>query len=239
MFHPISPPLNPTLKEERGFNHDTTGKLICLGEVKDKICDRDPTFLVTAHSWPLFLYQGYDYNTTDVEKGLFRSSLMVKVGFSGSSSTIILSLPLQAYKYLFTLPSSAKDVEKDVPADRGDAAGNKAATKNHVASIMGLKTVSPRSIAYTAVQLRFALSSANSWCNQDGDFNYIEFYNNIVDFFEVLPDAAAEKRVSELLAWWNHKVFGKARTIVLSPAAIDKCSVSHLAAQRLAKEDSP
>ncbi|KIJ64997.1 hypothetical protein HYDPIDRAFT_110896 [Hydnomerulius pinastri MD-312] len=232
LFHPISPPLSPTTKEDRGFVHDATGKLICpaeynwiLDSVKGKIRDRDPSFLVTAHSWPLFLYQNSEFDPTDVEKGLFCSSLMVK-----------------AFKYLFTSPSSAKDVEDDRAQQSGTSrrqvsAGLKTATKNHVASIMGLKTVTPRSIAYTAVQLRFALSSVNSWRNTDGDFDYQQFYYNIIAFFEVTPGTLAKKRVDALLAWWTRKVFGKGRPIVLPATTIDKCSVSRLTAQRLGKED--
>ncbi|KAF8836002.1 hypothetical protein BDN67DRAFT_911956 [Paxillus ammoniavirescens] len=208
LFHPIDPPLNPSTEGGRGLVHDTTGKLICPAEynwlldlAKEKIRDRDPGFLITTHSWPLFLYRNFDFDPTDVEEGLFYSSLM-------------------AFKYLFTSPSSAKDVEDNHvqpggPARQQASSRYKTATKNH---------------------LHFALSCVNSWRNTDGDFDYTEFYNNIVNFFEVVPGSEAKKRVHALLAWWNRKVFGKDCTIVLPAAAIQKCSVSHLAAQHLGKE---
>lgn len=39
------------------------------------------------------------------------------------------------------------------------------------------------------------------------DFNYEEFYNSIVDYFEVTPGPAAKAIVDDLLAWWNKCVF--------------------------------
>ncbi|KAI6141161.1 hypothetical protein BKA82DRAFT_3977752 [Pisolithus tinctorius] len=207
LFHPIEPPLRTTTKDERGFVHDVTGKLICPAEfdwdlaiVKDGIRDRNPSYLVTAYSWPLFLYENFEFYSTDAERGLFRSSLLIK-----------------AFKFIFTSPSSIRDLDEDraTPGRRRGSSNQKAATKNHV---------------------RFALSSANTWHNVDGDFDYSQFYNTILDFFEDLPGPAAKKRVDELLAWWNHKAFGKNRPITLPVAAVKKSSVSQLAAQHLAKE---
>ncbi|KAI6143765.1 hypothetical protein BKA82DRAFT_4331182 [Pisolithus tinctorius] len=211
LFHPIEPPLRTTTKDERGFMHDVTGKLICPAEfdwdlaiMKDRIRDCNPSYLVTAYSWPLFLYENFEY----------------------------------VFKFIFTSPSSIRDLDEDraTPGRHQGSSNQKAATKNHVASILGMKAVTPRSIAYTAVQVRFALSSANTWHNVDGNFDYSQFYNAILDFFEDLPGPAAKKRVDELLAWWNRKAFGKNQPITLPAAAVKKLSVSQLAAQRLAKE---
>jgi hypothetical protein len=55
--------------------------------------------------------------------------------------------------------------------------------------------------------LRFALSSANSWRSADIDFDYAEFYQAVVDYFEVTPGPIAKARVADLLAWWNKYVF--------------------------------
>ncbi|KIK92910.1 hypothetical protein PAXRUDRAFT_12950 [Paxillus rubicundulus Ve08.2h10] len=228
LFHPVEPPLRTTTKDERGFVHDVTGKLICPAEynwilqsVKDKVRDRDPSHLVTAHSWPLFIYQNFKFDATDAEQGLFRSSLLVK-----------------AFKFLFTSPSSARDIDEDgqEAARRQRSSNHKSATKNHVAMILGLKSVTPRAIAYTAVQVRFALSSVGSWRNVDGDFDYVQFYNAIIDFFEVVPGNAAKQRVDELISWWNRKVFGKNRRILLPAAVIANSSVARLAAQRSERE---
>jgi hypothetical protein len=81
-----------------------------------------------------------------------------------------------------------------------------------------MKTVTPRSLAYVAVQvgiasppvielkllqLRFALSNANAWNENDGCFNYINFYNNIVDYFEIPVGPESQAHVSSLLSWWT------------------------------------
>jgi len=39
------------------------------------------------------------------------------------------------------------------------------------------------------------------------DFNYEDFYNSIVDYFEVTPGPAAKAHVDELLAWWDMFVY--------------------------------
>jgi hypothetical protein len=47
--------------------------------IRQKIRDGDPEFMVTASSWPRFLYANSHYNPTDVEKGLFQSKILLKV----------------------------------------------------------------------------------------------------------------------------------------------------------------
>ena len=44
-----------------------------------KICEGHPDFRVTTDLWPLFLYEGYKCDVNDLERGLFRSKLLVKV----------------------------------------------------------------------------------------------------------------------------------------------------------------
>jgi len=89
-----------------------------------------------------------------------------------------------------------------------------------------MRTVTPRAIAYIAVQvrstsisddfrselrslikLRFALSSSSAWRDVDIDFSHAEFYHAIVDCFEVTRGPVAQARVDDLLAWWNRLVF--------------------------------
>jgi hypothetical protein len=36
-------------------------------------------YIVTAHSWPVFLYAGNKCNPDDMEEGLFRNTILVKV----------------------------------------------------------------------------------------------------------------------------------------------------------------
>lgn len=95
--------------------------------------------------------------------------------------------------------------------------------KTHVAQIINMHKVTPRSIAYascqvsgnflfsllntkTMYQLQFALSSVTSWRSVDGDFDYVPFWQNIVDFFERPPGHIAQKKVDQLLAWWTRYI---------------------------------
>jgi len=92
-------------KTERGLENDHTGRLICPAEfdwddtkweysidynlftgsllytlsVCANIRDGHIDYTVTAQSWPKFCYAGLSCNTEDVEQGLFRSTLLVKV----------------------------------------------------------------------------------------------------------------------------------------------------------------
>jgi hypothetical protein len=89
--------------------------------------------------------------------------------------------------------------------------------------------VTPRSIAYTATQVRllflvilrsflitllplpqliFSLSTAQEWKREHNGFHYPIFYNFIVDFFEDIEDDAGQKNADELLDWWNRYVVG-------------------------------
>ncbi|KAG1821537.1 uncharacterized protein BJ212DRAFT_1567005 [Suillus subaureus] len=63
--------------------------------------------------------------------------------------------------------------------------------KMHIAQIIKMHKVTPRSIAYVSCQLRFALSSVTSWRSIDGDFDYTPFWHSIVDFFERPPGHTA------------------------------------------------
>lgn len=58
-------------------------------------------------------------------------------------------------------------------------------------------------VVNVVAQLRFALSSANIWRLMDDDFNNNDFYNHIVDFFELPPTQGAAKEVDGILLWWN------------------------------------
>lgn len=233
-FHPSSL-LRPDDKQTRGFAHSVCGKLLCPAEwdwtndlVKAGIRDRTLEYIVSENSWPLFLYEGYEVNSKNLEQGLFKSKVLI-----------------QAFKAVFTSPSSAKEVDGD-----GDGADilennrrarrqlNQAKVKMCVASIINMRKVTPRSIAYVVCQVHFALSSVSSWCSVDGDFDYEAFWNNVVDFFENCPDPIAQSRVDKLLEWWTRRVFGTNHRADLTPEVVSHMSVTALAEQRMALEDA-
>ncbi|KAG2116812.1 hypothetical protein DEU56DRAFT_761490 [Suillus clintonianus] len=228
------PPVDSEDKHHRGFTNDACGRLLCPTEldwnnptVRAGIRDRTDGHVVTEMSWPAFLYAGYTADENNLEEGLFKSKLLI-----------------QAFKAIFTSPSSAKEVVCD-----GDGANvienNRRAKKDssgkrvkmHVAQIINMHKVSPRSIAYVSCQLRFALSSVTSWRSVDGDFDYAQFWSNIVDFFECPPGRVARRNTDRLLAWWTRKVFGTSHRAELSDAAKAKMSVNALAEQRARMDD--
>lgn len=230
------PPVDTDDKSCRGFVNDACGRLLCPTEldwsnpiVRAGIRDRAGGHVVTEMSWPTFMYEKYTADPDNLEEGLFKSSLLV-----------------QAYKAIFTSPSSAKEF-----ANEGDGAdiiaNNRRASKDfhsgkkvktHVAQIIKMHKVTPRSIAYVSCQLRFALSSVTSWRSIDGDFDYIPFWRTIVDFFERPPGRAAQRKVEQLLAWWTRKVFGTSRRAELSDGAKANMSVNALARQRAQLDDA-
>ncbi|KAG6379970.1 hypothetical protein JVT61DRAFT_10540 [Boletus reticuloceps] len=102
-----------------------------------------------------------------------------------------------------------------------------------------MNTLRPRAIAYTAVQLRFALSSLTCWRIMDGDFNAQQLYQHIIDYFEAPPGAAAKVRVRGLLLWWDRKVFGPYRDISHAPEVVSSLSVARLTTQHALVEAPP
>ncbi|KAG1870407.1 hypothetical protein C8R48DRAFT_596949 [Suillus tomentosus] len=210
-----NPPIDTDDKNCRGFINDACGRLLCPTEldwsnpiVRAGIRDRADGYVVTEMSWPAFMYEKYMADPDNLEEGLFKSSLLV-----------------QAYKAIFTSPSSAKEV-----ADEGDGADIIANNRRASKDLYSGKKVK--------THLRFALSSVTSWRSIDGDFDYIPFWRTIVDFFERPPGRAAQQKVEQLLAWWTRKVFGTSRRAELSDGAKANMSVNALARQRAQLDDA-
>ncbi|KAG2148559.1 hypothetical protein BD769DRAFT_1345559 [Suillus cothurnatus] len=90
-------------KHHRGFVNDACGKLLCPAEwcwedpaVRAGIRDRTAAFIVSENSWPLFMYDNYEADAENLERGLFKSKLLV-----------------MGFKAIFTSPSSANEVDGD------------------------------------------------------------------------------------------------------------------------------
>ncbi|KAG2122168.1 hypothetical protein BD769DRAFT_1389800 [Suillus cothurnatus] len=151
----------------------------------------------------------------------------------------------KAFKAIFTSPSSAREADGD--GDGADILENnrcarrkseQTKVKTCVSSIINMKKVTPRAIAYVVCQVRFALSSVSSWRTVDGDFNYEVFWNNIVDFFKDVPGPATKRKVDKLLEWWTRKIFGTSHREDLTPEVVSQMSVNALAEQRKKLEDA-
>ncbi|KAG2087598.1 hypothetical protein BD769DRAFT_1372951, partial [Suillus cothurnatus] len=193
-----SPVIQGQNKMGRGFNNDSTGRLICPVDYDWNdlhIRDYHPDYRVTAYSWPAFLYKDEQYDPQNPTNGLFKGHLLLKT-----------------FKYIFTSPTSAEMEDQEEPSPdnistQGHPKQRRTAgerrTRCDVAGLLNMKSVQPRAIAYVAVQLRFALSSTGSWRVVDDEFNNQEFYDNIVDFLELPMTPDASKEVDNLLLWWN------------------------------------
>jgi hypothetical protein len=116
-------------------------------------------------SWPAFLYAGYTADPNNLEEGLFKSKLLVQVRHTKTDPQS--SHFWQAFKAIFTSPSSAKEVAGDGDGAniiennrraKKDVLGKK--VKTHVAQIIKMHKVSPRSIAYVSCQVsgQFSMS---------------------------------------------------------------------------------
>ncbi|KAG9310370.1 hypothetical protein JVU11DRAFT_9503 [Chiua virens] len=79
------PPLSAEDKSGRGFYNDATGSFLCPVDYdwnvpihRQNIRDFHPDFLVTAQSWPAFLYAGGQSDPANLDSGLFKNEILVK-----------------------------------------------------------------------------------------------------------------------------------------------------------------
>ncbi|KAG1730634.1 hypothetical protein EDD22DRAFT_960691 [Suillus occidentalis] len=215
-FHP-SPLIRPDNKHLHGFGSDICGKLLCPAEWDwdqnhVKAGIRDRT---TEYIVSENSWPLFLYENYTVNRDNLEEGLL-------KSKLLVL-----AFKAIFKSPSRKSDQAK---------------VKSCVASIINMKKVTPRSIAYIACQfeqqVRFALLNVSSWRTIDGNFDYEAFWNNVVDFFENVPGPVTKCRVKKLLEWWTRKVFGTNHREDLTPEVVSHMSINTLAEQRKALEDA-
>ncbi|KIK82396.1 hypothetical protein PAXRUDRAFT_832234 [Paxillus rubicundulus Ve08.2h10] len=211
------PAIHSRDKASRGFNHDVTGRLLCPVDydwedpsVRAGIRDYHPDFLVTAFSWPRYLYENLVFDPKNPTKGLFRGELLLK-----------------AFRCIFTSPSSAESGEdQNARRNKVQRTSGERRTRCDVAGLLKMHEVQPRAIAYGAVQLRQSLSSSGSWRIVDEDFDNEAFYYNIVDYFELPTSQEQTKEVDDLLLWWNRQIFRRQNVSSYRPQQVKKLSVA-------------
>ncbi|KAG1854864.1 hypothetical protein F4604DRAFT_1685870 [Suillus subluteus] len=207
-----TPAPNPAIhKQDKsgwGFYNDVTAS----------IRDYHPDYRITACSWPSFLYEDGGYDPQNPTKGLLKGKLLVK-----------------AFKRVFTSPSSTDEQPIDSARSAHNRNSGERRTRRDIATLLDMRSVQPRAIAYVSVQraqLRFALSSSGSWRIIDDEFNNQEFYDNIVDYLELPPTPEAAKEIDDLLLWWNQKVFGQRFVSDYRPQQANKMSVAMTLAKK-------
>ena len=99
---------------------------------------------------PIFIYTRCEYDPEDAWKGAFRSAILIAVSETQSPVNFQSNFQtyLQAYKHIFTSPSSVDKVFK--------------ATRSGNARIHGMTSVTLASIAYIATQVHMSLGIATS-----------------------------------------------------------------------------
>ncbi|KAG1844853.1 hypothetical protein DFJ58DRAFT_731123 [Suillus subalutaceus] len=111
-------------------------------------------------------------------------------------------LLLMAFKAIFTSPSSANEVDGEGDGadiiennQRARRRSDQGKVKTCVASIIGMRRVTPHVIAYAACQIRFALSNITSWRVVDRDFDYQIFWNLMMEVISQMSvDTLAAQR---------------------------------------------
>ncbi|ETW74960.1 hypothetical protein HETIRDRAFT_456448 [Heterobasidion irregulare TC 32-1] len=167
-------------KCDRGFSHQMLACLLCPNKYL-ALFDKNPIHtwnklknnkikVLTRH-WPAFLYEDYQYDPSNREKGLFRSRLI-----------------LCTWKAIYIGPSAAKLAPGVTTI----------CTKSGNAKLHGINVVTPQTIAYATCQACFAISSIDMWSPDNGTFNHPTFYSRIVDLFEMYQ---ADKWTKDTLAW--------------------------------------
>ncbi|KAH9950132.1 hypothetical protein B0H21DRAFT_706587 [Amylocystis lapponica] len=188
----ITKPSSKTPKEQRGFHHHATGRLLCPRILRDefdkdmaKFCRkvRNCEIDIEADDYPSFLYPEDKYNPDQLDEHLLRSDFLVQV------------------ICLFLGPSKAK----------GNSGSN--GGRPSIAKIYNITNITPVMIAYVVVLARFALSSSPRWDEHDGNFSLAEFFDNIVDLFSDKEWSTAT------LEWWNIQVLGTKSTSAAAQAS--------------------
>ncbi|KAG6835577.1 hypothetical protein H0H93_016837 [Arthromyces matolae] len=169
-----------TSKAARGFSHPVTARHLC-GIKMLVTFDNNPNAFMDSVSEgklkPLTKHwPSFLYDTDEYDP---------KDPTKGFMRGFLL---LRVYRHIFTGPTSA-------------FTGRRKATKPSKSHIHTMKHVTGRSIAYAAA--RFALSSCEEWCIEDGNFNLWRFFENIVAIFEDDPD---DPWVVDTLEWWDQNV---------------------------------
>ncbi|KAI0311999.1 hypothetical protein OF83DRAFT_1177050 [Amylostereum chailletii] len=206
----LDPPILPTSKAERGFNHPMTGRLLCPAVLdwEDSSTQaklKNGQIHPKGDDWPMVVYDEDLMVPGDTWAGLFRGPLLVK-----------------SFKHIFTSPSS---VYGDPKSKRGS---NSAKHQ--------MQRVTRASIAYVATLVWFGLQTTNVFNRTCTISAPQRFYNSVN---EMLDDHDFHDLVVDLLAWWNEQIFphAVAETEPIKEGTLyHRAKQEHLARKRAAAE---
>ncbi|KAK7037660.1 hypothetical protein VNI00_010883 [Paramarasmius palmivorus] len=181
----VFPSLDADTKIARGLLHPSIAPLMCPAsfilrfksddeDVREKaLDDLKRAKAVTHSSLPGLLYDYRLFDPMDMYQGLFRGYMLTR-----------------AWRNLHKSPAATMNLN-DASEDNGNAA------------IAGVKSVTPESIAYVAVQVYFALSTQTTWRRTCGKLDLYIFYRNLMKIYEAGEDSWKE----DLLKFFNKEVF--------------------------------
>ncbi|KAI0747130.1 hypothetical protein C8Q80DRAFT_822650 [Daedaleopsis nitida] len=185
-------------KWQCGWEGYHTAALLCPPPLHDlfkkdwfcnKVKDPESDITIVADDWPLALFDMDALYSADQLHG----------PLSGFLRSKLFKLMFQS---IWTGPISTKC---------DGARGKSTPGKPPLSHKYRINDVSPRMLAYVAVLLRHALTTAE-WKMSDLQFNNSDFFDKIVALFEEPPTPWA----SETLEWWNKEIFG---TVSRTPQA--------------------
>ncbi|KDN35425.1 hypothetical protein RSAG8_11602, partial [Rhizoctonia solani AG-8 WAC10335] len=180
------PSLKDEPKEMRGLSHPECAFFLSPitvdwddEEQKRQFREFSNPPMVASH-WPRLLYPNGQGNCNKPPEGLLQGELLVK------AAKVILESPSSVLPTINTRPGAVRRGRKGVGAK------------------YQLTHITPRFLAYVAVVTRFAVSAEEAFSDDGGIFNYVDFYEQVCEYFEA-PRFQAQAQV--LIAWWNRKLF--------------------------------
>ncbi|KIM60338.1 hypothetical protein SCLCIDRAFT_26681, partial [Scleroderma citrinum Foug A] len=168
----LNPHILRNAKAGRGFNHECTGALLCPARLDWNNVEMQAKLMngqiqVVGDQWPVFLYSDY-------------------VFFDLITILLQPNCRIQAFKHVFTSPSSMEQEPK--------------VTRSGNARLHGMRSITKASIVYVATQVCFALTSTQVFSCTDLVTDSERFYNSIT---ELLDETDEKDEVDQLLTWWN------------------------------------
>jgi len=161
-----------------------------------------------AYDYPYFMYDPDLMDDDDIRAGLCRGFLLIRVSLSALSYAMLIISSQAVEEMLF---------------GSGKPRLTKHASKDPIATKLGITAITPEIIAYGACQVclllsgqshrmltkdpqaRFSLSSVSEWPMQDMTFDLQDFYYNVLFLFEERDDEWA----CDTLAHWHKYVHFK------------------------------
>ncbi|KAG1900470.1 uncharacterized protein F5891DRAFT_980403 [Suillus fuscotomentosus] len=179
------------------------------------IRDRTTAFIVSENSWPSFMYENYEADTKNLERGLFKSKLLVMA--------------------IFTSPSSAHEVDGE--GDGADIIENNWRARNDPIKLKYEESDSSRN-SICSLPDSICTFEPHVLAHSRWRFRLPYFLEQCSGLLRGCPSPAARARVNKLLEWWTRKVFGRNHRQDLTADIVSHMSVSTLATQRQQMEDA-